>query len=151
MKSVFSSTKRSCSMHCPVLLRHLIQNTGVKIVYMYAMIQRYILLLTFSYHAFPFMIRCSLPFQRPSSSHGARSSPVQSKLRQVETLLSAQARDRRHCWGINHTLELGDNSEDKFIQHFSEFRRSIHKYVSQLSEDEKYIQISQDACWRIIV
>ena len=33
MKSVFSSTKRSCSMHCPVLLRHLTQNTGVKIVY----------------------------------------------------------------------------------------------------------------------
>ena len=33
MKSVFSSTKRSCSMHCPVLPRHLIQNTGVKIVY----------------------------------------------------------------------------------------------------------------------
>ena len=85
-------------MHCPVLLRHLIQNTGVKIVYVICMYDTEIhSFINIFISCFAIYDKMLPPFQRPSSSHGARSSPVQSKLRQVETLLSAQARDRRHC------------------------------------------------------
>ena len=77
-------------MHCPVLLRHLIQNTGVKIVYTCNDREIHSFINTFI-SCFSIYDKMLPPFQRPSSSHGARSSPVQSKLRQVETLLSAQA------------------------------------------------------------